>query len=101
MINTTVKSQIMLWTLPSFQAMIRTVHDHVTYLLEYRQGKCTLKHAPRYFFLFLFFKFVGVVVEIELNFILRLLMNSSVQTPHFHYQVTTRQKDPNAGVINY
>lgn len=27
-----------------------TVHDHFTYLLEYRQGKYMLKHVPRFFF---------------------------------------------------
>lgn len=66
--------------------MIRTVHDHVTYLLEYRQGKCTLKHAPRYFFLFLFFNFVGVVVEIELNFYLEVI--NEFQCPDSHTSIT-------------
>lgn len=41
-----------------------TVHDHFTYLLEYRPGKYMLKHVPRFFFLS---NFAEVVLEIELN----------------------------------
>lgn len=35
------------------------------HLLQHKQGKCTLKHVPR--FLSLSFNFAEVVVEIDLN----------------------------------